>query len=54
MAEDIKIRKADPLDHERIGFRLEPGDDEMDGFPITRDYNRPVDHKVRFTKIVKM
>jgi hypothetical protein len=54
MAEDIKIRKADPLDHERIGFQPDPGDDEIDGFPVTRDYNRPVDHKVRFTKIVKM
>jgi GNAT superfamily N-acetyltransferase len=40
--------------HERIGFQLDPGDDEIDGFPVTRDYNRPGDHKVRFTKIIKM
>ena len=40
--------------HERIGFQLDPGDDEIDGFPVTRDYNRPGDHKVRFTKIIKL
>jgi GNAT superfamily N-acetyltransferase len=40
--------------HERIGFQLDPGDDEIDGLPVTRDYNRPGDHKVRFTKIIKM
>ena len=54
MEEDIKIRKADPLDHERTGFQLEPGDREIDGLPATRDYHRPGDHKVRFTKIIKM
>jgi len=40
--------------HERIGFQLDPGDDEIEGFPVTRDYNRPGDHKIRFTKIIKM
>jgi len=40
--------------HERIGFQLEAGDDEIEGLPVTRDYNRPGDHKVRFTKIIKM
>ena len=40
--------------HERIGFQLDPGDDEIDGFPVTRDYNRPGDHKVRFIKTIKM
>jgi GNAT superfamily N-acetyltransferase len=38
--------------HERIGFQLEAGDDEIDGLPVTRDYNRPGDHKVLFTKII--
>jgi hypothetical protein len=54
MEEDIKVRKADPLGHERIGFQLEPGNAEIDGLPVTRDYNRPGDHKVRFTKIIKI
>ena len=40
--------------HKRIGFQLEPGDDEIDGFPVTRNYNRPGDHKVRFTKFIKL
>lgn len=38
--------------HVRIGFQLEAGDDEIDGRPVTRDYNRPGDHKVLFTKII--
>ncbi|MGW8301788.1 MAG: GNAT family N-acetyltransferase [Desulfobacterales bacterium] len=38
--------------HKRIGFELEPGDDEIDGLPVTSDYNRPGDHKVRFTKFI--
>ena len=40
--------------HERIGFELDPGDDKIDGLPVTRDYNRPGDHKVRFIKTIKM
>jgi GNAT superfamily N-acetyltransferase len=40
--------------HKRIGFQLEPGDDEIDGFPVTQNYNRPGDHKVRFTKYIKV
>ena len=36
--------------HERIGFQLDPGNDKIDGFPVTQDYNRPGDHKVRFIK----
>ncbi len=39
--------------HKRIGFQLEPGDDEIDGFPVTHNYNRPGDHKVQFTKFIK-
>ena len=38
--------------HEKIGFQVESGDDEIDGIPVTRDYNRPGDHKVRFTKFI--
>ncbi|MCK5204332.1 MAG: GNAT family N-acetyltransferase [Desulfobacterales bacterium] len=36
--------------HQRIGFQVEPGNGEVDGLPVTRDYNRPGDHKVLFTK----
>jgi GNAT superfamily N-acetyltransferase len=38
--------------HKRIGFQLEPGDDEIDGLPVTSNYNRPGDHKVKFTKSI--
>ncbi|MEJ2223006.1 MAG: GNAT family N-acetyltransferase, partial [Desulfobacterales bacterium] len=40
------VNKGSVLFHKRIGFQLEPGDDEIDGFPVTSDYNRPGDHKV--------
>ena len=36
--------------HKRMGFQIEPGDGEVDGFPVTLDYNRPGDHKVLFMK----
>ena len=48
------VNKSSVKFHERIGFQLEAGDDEIEGLPVTRDYNRPGDHKVRFTKIIKM
>jgi hypothetical protein len=48
------VNKDSVLFHKRIGFQLEPGDDEIDGFPVTSDYNRPGDHKVQFTKLIKM
>ena len=38
--------------HRKMGFSLEPGDGQIDDIPFTRDYNRPGDHKVRFTKIL--
>jgi hypothetical protein len=44
----------DRKSNKRIGFQLEPGDDEIDGLPVKSDYNRPGDHKVRFTKFIKM
>jgi GNAT superfamily N-acetyltransferase len=40
--------------HKRIGFQLEPGDDEIEGFPVTSNYNRPGDHKVQFTKFINL
>ncbi len=40
--------------HKRISFQLEPGDAEIDGLPVTGDYNRPGDHKVQFTKFIKL
>lgn len=46
------VNKDSVVFHEKIGFRVESGDDEIDGIPVTRDYNRPGDHKVRFTKII--
>ena len=36
--------------HQKMGFAIEPGDAEVDGIPVTLDYNRPGDHKVRFKK----
>ncbi len=36
--------------HKRMGFELDPGDDVIEGIPVTGDYNRPGDHKVLFTK----
>ena len=38
--------------HRRIGFQIESGDDEIDGVPVTRDYNRPGDHNVLFTRFI--
>ena len=34
--------------HTRIGFEIEPGNGEENGFAITRDYNREGDSKVIF------
>ena len=36
--------------HRKIGFQIEPGDDEIDEIPVTRNYNRPDDHKVLFKR----
>lgn len=38
--------------HIRMGFQIEPGNGEMDGFFVMLDYNRPGDPKVLFTKIL--
>ena len=34
--------------HQKIGFGIVPGNGHMDGTPVTRDYNKPGDHKVLF------
>jgi GNAT superfamily N-acetyltransferase len=44
------VNKESIAFHGRIGFQIEPGEDEIDGFAVTRNYNRPGDHKVLFTK----
>lgn len=38
--------------HKRMGFQLEPGNGEIDGIPVTFDYNRVGDHKVLFKRRV--
>jgi len=34
--------------HQSIGFKIAPGNSEMDGTPVTLDYNKPDDPKVLF------
>ena len=34
--------------HTKLGFRILPGNGEVDGTPVTLNYNRPGDHKVVF------
>ena len=46
------VNKGSVAFHQKIGFRVESGDDRIDGIPVTRDYNRPGDHKVMFTKLI--
>lgn len=38
--------------HRKIGFSLLPGNAEVDGVPVTLDYNREGDHQVRFKIIL--
>ena len=44
------VNKGSVVFHRNMGFTIEPGDSEMDGIPVTRDYNRPDDPKVLFTR----
>ena len=44
------VNKGSIAFHTRMGFSLEPGDAEMDGVPVTLDYNRTGDPKVKFVK----
>ena len=46
------VNKGSVAFHQKIGFTIESGDDEIDGIPVTRNYNRPGDHKVRFKKAI--
>jgi GNAT superfamily N-acetyltransferase len=46
------VNKGSVAFHQKIGFRVEPGDNEIGGIPVTRHYNRPGDHKVMFTKLL--
>ena len=39
--------------HQRIGFKIEPGNSEIDGIPVTLDYNKPNDPKVLFVKVIQ-
>ena len=36
--------------HQRMGFRLEPGDAEVDGVPVSSGYDGPGGDRVRFTR----
>jgi ribosomal protein S18 acetylase RimI-like enzyme len=36
--------------HTKIGFQIEKGNAEIDGIPVTLDYNKPNDTKVLFKK----
>lgn len=36
--------------HKRMGFQVEAGNGEIDGVPVTLDYNRMGDHKVLFKR----
>jgi ribosomal protein S18 acetylase RimI-like enzyme len=46
------VNKGSVAFHQKIGFQVESGDDQIDGIPVKRDYNRPGDHKLRFTKFI--
>ena len=46
------VNKGSVAFHQKIGFRVESGNDQIDGIPVTRNYNRPGDHKVMFTKLI--
>ena len=34
--------------HKALGFTIEPGDGEIDGLPVSLDYDGPGEHRVRF------
>jgi len=36
--------------HRKMGFHIERGEGDMDGIPVTRNYNRPDDPKVLFSR----
>ena len=44
------INKLSIAFHQRMGFAIEPGDGMVDGIPVTKDFLRKNDPKVRFRK----
>lgn len=44
------VNKGSVAFHKKMGFSVEPGDSEVDGISVTRDYNRPNDPKVLFIR----
>lgn len=44
------VNKGSVEFHKKMGFVLESGDSVIDGYPVTSNYNKPGDHKVRFLK----
>ncbi len=44
------VNSASIAFHTRMGFTLEPSDDEINGLPVARDYDGPGEHRVRFRK----
>ncbi|MBI5523746.1 MAG: GNAT family N-acetyltransferase [Desulfarculus sp.] len=44
------VNSASVRFHQKMGFSLAPGDGQRDGIPFIRDYNRPGDDKVEFSK----
>jgi hypothetical protein len=39
--------------HQRMGFRLEPGDDEVDGIPVSSGYDGYGGDRVRFIRSLR-
>ena len=46
------VNKGSIKFHQSMGFQLEPGNSEIDGVPVTLDYNRTGDHKVLLKRTV--
>lgn len=44
------VNKQSIVFHQKLGFTLSIGDNEIDGIPVTRNYNKPGDDKVLFEK----
>jgi GNAT superfamily N-acetyltransferase len=46
------INKTSIAFHSRMGFKIEPGDAELDGIRYTPDFDGPGEHRVRFVKVL--
>jgi GNAT superfamily N-acetyltransferase len=44
------VNKGSIIFHEKMDFQIASGNGEVDGIPVTLDYNRQGDHKVLFVK----